>query len=84
MTVYAIRHKETGAIRMIDAPNHAAALRHVSTDVFAVTRPSQRETAHLIKQGVELEDYVPARGGEDGGAVDPAPSQAGSKPDDHD
>lgn len=61
MTVYSVTDRLTGKVRLVDAPNIPAALRHVATDVFEVKRPSHREVGHLVKGGVEMEDYVPAR-----------------------
>jgi hypothetical protein len=62
MPVYSITNKETGVVRLVDAPINSAALRHVASDVFVVAIPHAREVGHLVGKGVALETYVPAKG----------------------
>lgn len=57
MAIYAVRRKETGTIRLVEAPTNAAALRHVAGDEYAVTIPKPRELAELAGRGVTVEDY---------------------------
>lgn len=57
MALYAVRNKATAAIRLVDAPTNAAALRHVAGDEFVVTTPKSREVAKLVADGVKVEDY---------------------------
>ncbi len=64
MALYAVRHKASGSIRLVDAPTNAAALRHVAGDEYAVTIPKAREVAKLAADGVPVEDYGEAPAGE--------------------
>lgn len=57
MTVYAIKNKETGKTRMVEAQNNAQARKHVADDLFEITVPTQKEVFHLASKGVELENY---------------------------
>lgn len=65
MPEYIVRHKPSGAIRLVDAANNAQALRHVAEDVFEVRVATRKEMFVLAGQSVQLETYgVDPRQGE--------------------
>ena len=58
MALYAVRHKASGKIRLVDgAPTNSSALRHVAGDEYDVTIPKPREVARLVSKGAHVEDY---------------------------
>lgn len=57
MIEYAVRHNSTGKIRLVEAPNNAAALRRVAGEEYTVTIPTRAEMFKFAKDGLELEPW---------------------------
>jgi hypothetical protein len=55
---YYIRHKETGAERLVEAGNVAQALRHVAGDTYEARPATTREAHDLATRGVKIETAV--------------------------
>lgn len=62
--IYVVSNSATGAQRLVEAPHPAQALRHVTSQDYAVRAASARVVADLMNQGVKLEqldaDTMPA------------------------
>jgi hypothetical protein len=57
MIEYAVRHNETGKIRIVEAHNHSSALRRVAGGEYTVTIPTRAEMFKFAKDGLEIEPW---------------------------
>lgn len=53
--IYAITNKETGNTRLVSAANPSQAVRHVTSELFAVKAASAVTVGQLMSNGVQLE-----------------------------
>lgn len=53
--IYVVTNSTTGASRLVEAIHPAQALRHVTSQEYAVRAASARVVADLMGQGVQLE-----------------------------
>lgn len=54
--IYAVRNRQTGAVRLVEAANHNTALRHVAKSTYFVATVSASELRRMQAEGVDVED----------------------------
>ena len=59
MPLYSVADMHNSTTRLVDAPNPAQALRHVTSQQFAVKAASAAMVAKLMGAGVKLETTQP-------------------------
>lgn len=58
MPLYSVTNATTKTTRLVEAPNPSQALRHVTTDEYAVKAASAALVAKLMSAGVKLESVA--------------------------